>query len=75
MSLSIFQEWINSAIAFINKLWPGIQDEDEVVDISNVDAVKSRPEARQGPEQQNSKCAQEVHERYRGVARSITSKC
>ena len=40
MSLSIFQEWINSALAFINKLWSGILEEDEFVDLSNLDAVK-----------------------------------
>ena len=40
MYLSIFQDWINSAIAFINKLWPGILEEDEFVDLSNLDAIK-----------------------------------
>ena len=40
MYLSIFQEWINSAAAFISKLWSGILEEDEFVDLSNLDAVK-----------------------------------
>ena len=59
----LFQDWILSAQSFINKLWPGILEEEEIIDISEVPAVKwGREHEKDGANSYNSTHSDQITE-------------
>ena len=59
----LFQDWIVSAQSFINKLWPGILEEEEIIDISEVPAVKwGREHEKDGADSYNATHSDKITE-------------